>query len=99
MRHAAIIASVSTICLGATGAQAQSENQLLQSAVNAAGETCAAVTAFNAVGTTTSGAAIIAVACSGGERYALEVRDEGKLSIKYVSTCATFERVVGEKCF
>lgn len=99
MRHPAMIAFLSIICLEATDAQAQGENLLLQSAVNAAGKTCAAVTAINPVGATTSGSAVIAVACSGGERYALEAKDEGALSIKFISDCATFEHVVGRKCF
>jgi len=91
------LAAIAAISMAATDAGAQSTNQLFQTAINEAGRSCSAVTATTAVGTTSAGNAIIAVACSGGEQYVVEIT--ASQALNFISTCATFEGVSGTKCF
>jgi hypothetical protein len=94
MRLSILIVAVMVIT---STANAQSVKQILQSAINKKGENCQAVTATQAIGTSTGGDALIAVACSGGERHVVSIHKDN--SVSYVSSCGIFESTTGAKCF
>lgn len=85
-----------SMCI-ASGALAQSAEALFQSAINKKGKGCESITAMNPLGTTETGTPIIAVSCSGGETYALQINADK--SVSYISTCAALESVSGVSCF
>lgn len=91
------LAALAAICGGAITARAQTAGDLFQGAINAKGKSCIAVTAMNPFATSSSGDALVGVACSGGEQYLLAIKPNR--TIEYVSTCSTFESVSGVSCF
>ena len=74
-----------------------SVEHMAQATINARGKDCPSVTAVKALGTTESGAPIIAAACSNGTRHVLKILPNDAL--EYVSTCAAFESMAKVKCF
>lgn len=96
MKFATTVITLFAVLVGAA-AQAQSLEQILRAAINTDGHACADVTATNPIAATSSGGAVIGVACSGGEQYAVEVSADA--AIKSVTRCSTFESVTGASCF
>lgn len=70
---------------------------LFRDSANANGRSCAVVTQVKALGQTETGVAIIAAACSGGERYAFSMTADHKIS--FISSCSSLEAVSGKSCF
>ena len=71
--------------------------RILQSAVNGRGKSCEKIARVSPMGVDKSGDAYIAVACSDGGTHLLEIEEND--SIRYVSTCSTYEAMSGQSCF
>lgn len=70
---------------------------IFQSVITKNGKSCPRVTASEAIGTVEGGDALIAVACSNGDRHVLRLDSNDNVS--YVSSCAIFESQSGVECF
>ncbi len=94
MRHLIFICAVIAIT---STANAQSVEQIFQSVITRDGQSCQAVTAKEPIGTVEGGDALIAVACSGGERHVVRIHADN--SVSYVSSCAIFQSQTSVECF
>ncbi|MGS4883482.1 hypothetical protein [Roseibium sp. MB-4] len=76
---------------------AQSVEVLFQAVITTQGKACPAVTRVKVLGKSTSGAGIVAAACSDGSRHVIEIQPDR--SLNYISSCSTFETISGTSCF
>jgi hypothetical protein len=87
-----------TMLFGLSVANAQTAEEMFQSAANAAGKSCLRVTAIHPFATDTAGNAFVGVACAGGETYVFQI-DADSQTVDYHSPCSTFEVITGTPCF
>ncbi|MBO9426952.1 hypothetical protein J7444_19615 [Labrenzia sp. R4_1] len=76
---------------------AQPVEVLFQAVITSEGRACPSVTSVKVLGKSTSGAGVVAAACSDGSRHVIEILPDR--SLNYISSCSTFEAVSGTSCF
>ncbi|MBD8875453.1 hypothetical protein [Roseibium polysiphoniae] len=92
-----LIAAALSLVLFPFAAKAQPVEVLFQGVINAKGKDCPRVTNINPIGQRSSGSAVVAAACSNGGRHVIEIKPD--YSLKYISTCRTYEGLGGKSCF
>lgn len=80
-----------------TPVQAQLADRAFQLVITRFGKPCKTVEKTQAIGTSSSGDALVAVACSGGGRHVVRIHKDN--SVSYMTSCAELESQTGISCF
>lgn len=92
---AAVAAAGLTLMAGT--AAAQSAERIFQGVITSEGNACPSVTRMQAIGTIEGGDAMVAVACSNGDRHVMRLADDNEVS--YIASCATLAATTDAECF